>query len=243
MSFPDSIPLQTQPFETTRRVLDTIDTYAFEPFCQVEVFASIPRIVQAAVNAIGLVDSAISTSVLCLAALAPLPVSLKARVIVWRNDAWNLTSQLADKIARLIIVAIPFIGSKMFAILDHALSSNVRLSGEIVSLRATGIVHDREIVSHLETIASLRREIGELHRLAPQREPFEQAMERLRTVNDSLEEETRRNRDLRLQLQSLSTEVGVLKEKNDALAAENKRMHTLRAATPESLFRSKRGRT
>ena len=157
-----SIALSTQPFEATRNVLNTIDSMAFEPMCKIDVLATIPRLAQTAINSIGLADSAISTLILCLASVSPMPEAYKSKVKVWRDDAWNLTCQLADEIARLIIAAIPFAGTHILSRLDHYTDSYKSISGELDGLRATGLAHDSVIAKNVDTIRTLRDQIREL---------------------------------------------------------------------------------
>jgi hypothetical protein len=171
--------LRTQPFEATRTVLNVLDTIVFDPLCQIEGLATAPRIVQIAFNTLGIIDGAISSAVLCLVCCIPLPEAFSSTVRVWRDDAWTLTCQLADKIARLIIASIPLVGAKILSCLDHSLAANARLSGEIYGLRATGIVHDEEIARTLKTIEDLRHEINTLS-------PHVRTCEQLRRENADL---------------------------------------------------------
>lgn len=156
MSLPNSCVLNTQPFEATRRVLACLDTKVFGPACAIEFLAVPPRIVQIAINTLGLIDSAASSTILSLVCWIPLPQSIKGTVQVWRDDAWNLLCQLIDKIARLIIATIPLAGSKILALLDNAETSNKRLSEQIDGLKATGFAHDATIARNLKVIEELR---------------------------------------------------------------------------------------
>lgn len=237
MPFPDTVALQTQPFETTRRVLQTIDNYAFEPLCQIEILSAIPRVVQAAINAIGLLDGVLSSAVLSAAAFAPLPESLKEKIRVWRSDAWSLTSQLADKVARLLIAAIPLIGTKILCILDHSLDTNDRLNGEIDSLRATGRVHDREIARQMETVNTLRHEIAALREAASTKiEAFVHENEALRAEKEGC------RRGFEAHIAQLLREAGQLidqrKHQEESVEQAVQQLHTVEGLLEHEIRRS-----
>lgn len=196
-----SVALSTQPFEATRQALNTIDLLAFEPMCKIDVLATIPRLAQTAINSIGLADGAISSLVLCLASFTPLPESIKSSVKVWRDDAWNLTCQLADKIARLIIAAIPFAGTHILSLLDHYIDSNKSISGELNGLRATGLAHDSVIARNLDTIKGLR---GQIQELGTSLEQLEQLKQKNAELQGAIEIERKGHaQELRTHKQSL----------------------------------------
>lgn len=105
--------LSTPCFEAARSALTALDTNVFSPLCSVEILAIPPRIVQIATNALGLVGSTVSGTALSGLCLLPLPEAFKNRAVVWKQDAWTLVQQLADKIGRLCIALIPFAGTKI----------------------------------------------------------------------------------------------------------------------------------
>ena len=191
MSFPAPVALNTQPFKATCHFLNSVDN-AIEPFCQLEVIAIGPRIVQVAINILGLVDGAVSSSVLCLVAMAPLPESLSGDVQIWKADALHFTAQLLDKIFRLIIATIPLVGARILSVLDLSLAADERHSGEIDSLRATGLALDREIKLHLEEMTRLRRETQGLQERASITERLEgDLLDKNRALENKKEEALR----------------------------------------------------
>lgn len=107
------------PFVAARGILNTVDK-VINPLCHIPVLATPPRIVQIAINSLGLVGVATGGAAASVIGFAPLPGAIKRRVILWKEDASKLRSELVNKIARLSIDAIPLVGPQTLKRLDAA---------------------------------------------------------------------------------------------------------------------------
>jgi len=147
-----------QPFATADKVFTTINK-AIDHLCWIPVLAIPPRIVQIALNTLGVVGGSLSSALSGLFSLAPLPASLKGKVIHVRDESWNFTCKRANNIGNQIIAAIPITGPKVLSQLSNEIDTNRHLSGEIEGLKATGRANDAEIARNLEEIRQLKEKI------------------------------------------------------------------------------------
>jgi hypothetical protein len=88
--------VSTGTFETARAALERLDRNVFDPLCRIEFLAIPPRIVQIAVNVLGLVEGAVRGAVMNAACVLPFPESFTDHAVVWRDDAWTFTQQMID---------------------------------------------------------------------------------------------------------------------------------------------------
>jgi valyl-tRNA synthetase len=255
MSFPAPVALDTQPFKAISHFLDSVDT-AIEPLCQLEVIAIGPRIVQVAINVLGLVDGAVSSSVLCLAAMAPLPESLSHDVKKWKAEALHFTAHLVDKIFRLIIATIPFVGTRTLSVLDSLEKERIdsqRIQEECDSIKAAKAEQDRHVQSLRKELAAMARMRAglqaasegatqhnffveslleeEKQKTASLRTDLSRARQSMEQMTSQLKESEAAESRLREENQTLATRLEKIIDENRALKAENQYMHKLRSPT------------
>jgi hypothetical protein len=149
------------PFVAARGILNTVDK-VIDPLCCVEFLATPPRIVQIAINSLGLLGVGAGAVATSLIGEAPLPRGLRERVSLWNNDAWMLSSELVKKIGRLSIAAIPIAGNRTLRSLDVAVDAADRLTRENEDLRDTIIVKNEEVMHDRWMIDGLREQLQAL---------------------------------------------------------------------------------
>ena len=203
-----SLALSTPCLETARSSLVALDEKVFSPLCSVEILAIPPRIVQIATNVLGLACGAVGGAALSGLCLLPLPEAFKNRAVVWKQDAWTLVQQLADKIGRLCIALIPFAGTRFLNRMDFLQGQTTALERSVDGLRG-------ELATEKALLASFSAEHTQVTILRFQLEKKEEEL--ARQTSSSLEEvRTLEGRILRLTEELSNAQQGAVDEQNRA---------------------------
>lgn len=231
MSSTNTAAVTSLPFVAARGILNTVDK-VIDPLCCVPILATPPRIVQIAINTLGLVGAASGGVAASAASIIPLPGAAKRTITVWNNDAWKLSSELSGKIGRLAVDAIPFAGPRTLRRLDAAVANSARLTKEYADLRATSLTlssekdqlildngrlreQNRGLTSNhaqVHVLTSARKALEqraaereqELQRLVEEKKDQEKQAAMLRTQTEGLQE---RLRKLSQQIQDLTSQL------------------------------------
>jgi DNA repair exonuclease SbcCD ATPase subunit len=218
------------PFVAARNILNTVDK-VINPICCVPILATPPRIVQIAINTLGLIGTTAGGVATSAISIAPLPGAIRGRVTVWKDDAWKLSSELVNKIARLSVDAVPFAGPRILNRLDAAVANAARLTREYTDLRGRGLTlasereqllqdngrlreQNRALMSdhqQIQLLTTSRKALEqhaaereqELKRLVEEKSEHEQEASALKAQVDELQEKLRR---ISKQMQSLTSQ-------------------------------------
>jgi predicted RNase H-like nuclease (RuvC/YqgF family) len=242
--------ITSQPFVAARGILNAVDK-AIDPLCRVEFLAIPPRIVQIAINCLGLVGTgsgAIATSVI---GAAPLPRIVRGRISVWNKDAWALSSELAGRIGRLSVATIPIAGSRTLRRLDAAASTSARLTRENEQLQAAIAAQDVINAQHRETIKGLHEQLWALQSdhqqvktLVSAREALEKhAVEQEKTQQRLAEEKREQEQQvaqLRAKTAGLQEQVEQLSQQILSLTSRTKEKESAASEAEQMLVSSQR---